>query len=156
MVRKLPKDAFQFYFGLGPDRSYQVVADHFGITKRAVTNRARQEEWQKRMAEMEAKARQGAERRIVETLEDMNSRHIKSLRIIQARALEALRNMPLESAMEAVRALDIGIRQERLVRGEPSERTAINVEEVVRREHTRWMKIEDNEQGEQQEQQHDE
>ena len=93
---------------------------------------------------------------MVETLEEMSSRHIKSLRIIQARALEALRHMPLESAMEAVRALDIGIRQERLIRGEPSERTAINVEEVVRREHTRWMKIEDNEQGEQQEQQHDE
>ena len=156
MATKLPQDAFQFYLGLGPDRSYQAIADHFGVTKRTVTNRARRDEWQKRMAEIEAKARQGAERRMVETLEEMSSRHIKSLRIIQARALEALRHMPLESAMEAVRALDIGIRQERLIRGEPSERTAINVEEVVRREYSRWMQIEDNEQGEQQEQQHDE
>ena len=156
MANKLPQDAFEFYVGLGPDRSYQAIADHFGVTKRAVTNRARRDEWQKSVAEIEAKARQGAERRMVETLEEMSSRHIKSLRIIQARALEGLRHMPLESAMEAVRALDIGIRQERLIRGEPSERTAINVEEVVRREHTRWMKIEDNEQGEQQEQQHDE
>ncbi len=156
MAMKLPKDAFEFYVGLGADRSYQAIADHFGVTKRAVTNRARQEDWQKRVAEIEAKARQGAERRLVETLEQMNSRHIKSLRIIQARALEALRNMPLESAMEAVRALDIGIRQERLVRGEPSERTAINVEEIIRREHTRWMKIEDNQQPEQKAQQQDE
>ncbi len=143
MARKLPHDAFEFYVSLGADRSYQVVADHFGVTKRAVTNRGRQESWQSRVAEIEAKARRGAEQRVVETLEDMNTRHMKSLRIVQARALEALRKMPIETAMEAVRALEIGIRQERLVRGEPSERTAINVEEVVRREYARWMEIED-------------
>ena len=34
--------------------------------------------------------------------------------------------------MEAVRALDLAIRQERLIRGEPSDRTAISVEEVTR------------------------
>ena len=148
MARKLPRDAFEFYFGLGPDRSYQAVADHFGVTKRAVTNRARQEEWQKRGAEIEAKARQGAEQRLVETLEEMNYRHIKSLRVIQARALEALRHMPLESAMEAVRALDIGIRQERLIRGEPSDRTAIQVEDVIRREYSRWIVAENGDQEE--------
>jgi hypothetical protein len=143
MARKLPDDAFEFYIGLGPDRSYQAVADHFAVTKRAVTNRARLEGWQKRVAEIEAKARQGAEQRLVETLEDMNTRHIKSLRIVQARALEALRNMPLQTAMEAVRALDVGIRQERLIRGEPSDRTAIQVEEVIRREYSRWMAAEE-------------
>jgi hypothetical protein len=47
--------------------------------------------------------------------------------------------MPLQTAMEAVRALDVGIRQERLIRGEPSDRTAIQVEDVIRREYSRWM-----------------
>lgn len=139
MAKKLPKEAFEHYVSLGPDRSYQAVADHYGITKRAVTNRAAKEGWQERVAEIETKARRNAEQRLVETLEDMNSRHVKSLRIVQARALEALRNMPLETAMEAVRALEIGIRHERLIRGEPSERTAVQVEEVIRREYSRWM-----------------
>lgn len=139
MAIKLPKDSFEFYVGLGPDRSYQAVADHFAVTKRAVTNRARKEQWQQRVAEIEAKARQGTEQRLVETLEDMNTRHIKSLRIVQARALEALRSMPLQTAMEAVRALDVGIRQERLIRGEPSDRTAIQVEDLIRRQHARWI-----------------
>ncbi len=143
MAGKLPQDAFEVYMGLGPDRSYQTVADHFGVTKRAVTNRATKERWQQRAAEIEAKARQGAEQRLVETLEDMNTRHLKSLRIVQARALEALRAMPLQSAMEAVRALDVGIRQERLIRGEPSERTAVQVEELIRREYSRWMTVDD-------------
>ena len=41
--------------------------------------------------------------------------------------------------MEAVRALDVSIRQERLIRGEPSERTALQVEEVIKRQYERWM-----------------
>ena len=31
MARKIPADAFTFYFSSGPSRSYQVVADHFGV-----------------------------------------------------------------------------------------------------------------------------
>lgn len=139
MARKLPKDAFDVYMSLGPGRSYKAVADHFGVSKRAVTNRATKEKWQERATEIETKARQGAEQRLVETLEDMNTRHLKSLRVVQARAIEALRGMPLQSAMEAVRALDLSIRQERLIRGEPSERTALQVEEVIKREYQRWM-----------------
>ncbi|MBK8977083.1 MAG: hypothetical protein U1E73_09315 [Planctomycetota bacterium] len=142
MAAKLPKDAFEYYVSLGDGRSYQAVARHFAVTKRAVTNRARKEEWQQRVAEIEAKARQGAEQRLAEALEDMNGRHIKSLRIVQARALEALRDMPLQTAMEAVRALDVAIRQERLIRGEPSDRTAIQVEDVIRREYSRWLTVE--------------
>lgn len=139
MARKLPADAFDVYMSLGPGRSYQAVADHFGVSKRAVTNRATTERWQQRATEIETKARQGAEQKLVETLEDMNTRHLKSLRVVQARAIEALRAMPLQSAIEAVRALDMGIRQERLIRGEPSERTSVQLEEIIRGEYSRWM-----------------
>ncbi len=139
MAGRLHPDSFEFYISLGPDRSYQAVADHHGVTKRAVTKRAAKERWQQRLAELEAKARRGAERKVLETLEEMNTRHIKSLRVIQGKALEALRSMPLATAMEAVRALDMAIRQERLVRGEPSDRTAICIEDVIRREYSRWL-----------------
>ena len=44
--RKIPQDAFFFYVGLGPGRSYQQVADHYGVTKRAVVNLAVKERWQ--------------------------------------------------------------------------------------------------------------
>jgi len=95
--------------------------------------------------ELERKAREGAEKRALDSLEGMNLRHLKSLKIIQGKALEALRSMPLATAMEAVRALEMAIRQERLIRGEPSDRTAISVEEVVRREYERWMQPEEEE-----------
>lgn len=142
MGRKIPPDAFDVYVNLGPSRNYEALAMKYGVTKRAITKAAKRERWQERALELERKAREGTDQKILESLESMNLRHLKSLKVIQGKALEALRSMPLESAMEAVRALDISIRQERVIRGEPGERTAINVEEVVRREYDRWMQVE--------------
>lgn len=139
MSGKIPPDALEYYLALGSDRSYQKVADHYGVSKRAVTKHAARDRWQDKLIEFERKAREGAEKRALESLEGMNLRHLKSLKIIQGKALEALRSMPLATAMEAVRALEMAIRQERLIRGEPSERTAVSVEEVIRREYERWM-----------------
>ena len=139
MTRKIPPDAFSYYVGLGLDRSYQAVADHYGASKQAVVKVAKRERWQERLLEIERKAQEGADKRAVDSLEAMNDRHLKTLQAIQARALEALKTMPLASSMEAVRALDMCISKERLVRGEPSDRTAISVEDVIRREYDRWM-----------------
>ena len=36
MTRRIPDDAFEYYVSLGPDRSYQSVADHYEVTKRGV------------------------------------------------------------------------------------------------------------------------
>src|SRR5262249_49237469 len=139
VMKKLPPEAFSFYVGLGPERSYQAVAKQYGVSKQAVTKLAVREEWRKRLDAIERRAQQGVDQRATETLEIMNERHLKTLQVIQRKALETLKAMPLTTAMDAVRALDIGIRQERLVRGEPSERTAIGVEEVIRREYDRWL-----------------
>jgi hypothetical protein len=117
MAGKLRPDAFEFYFGLGPGRSYQAVARRYGVSKRSVTKHAQGEGWQGRLEEIERKARQANDRKAVESLEAINERHLRSLRVIQGKALEALRANPLRSGMEAVRALEVGIRLERVVAG---------------------------------------
>jgi hypothetical protein len=63
--------------------------------------------------------------------------------VIQGKALEALKEFSLESAMEAVRALDLSIKHERIIKGEPSERTAVSVESIIRKEYERWMVVVD-------------
>ena len=146
MSAKIPPDAFQFYVALGPGRSYAAVAEKYNVTKRAVTKHAARENWQERVREIERKARRASEEKAIETLEQMNDRHLKSLRVIQGKALEALKAMPLNTAMEAVRALDLAIRQERVVRGEPGDRTATTVEETIRGEYERWMVVSEKEQ----------
>ncbi len=60
-MKKIPPEAFDHYFSLGPPRSYQAVAERYGVTKRAVTNLARREDWQRRLTEIEAKARDEAD-----------------------------------------------------------------------------------------------
>ena len=139
MSNRIPQDAFSFYFGLGAGRSYGAVAQHFGVSKQAVAKVAQREKWAAQIQQVEAKAHANTTQKMVETLEAMNDRHLKMLQAIQRKALEALRAIPLESAMSAVRALDICIRQERTIRGEPTDRTAIDVEQVIKREYERWM-----------------
>ena len=141
--RKLPPDALEFYFGLGPNRSYRALADHYQMSKKAITNRAVAERWQEKVAEREAQARARINEKAVETLEGLNERHLRMLKVVQGKALDALRSLPLSSGMEAVRALDMAIRQERLVRGEPTERSAADIEAKIRTEHERWLVADD-------------
>jgi hypothetical protein len=138
-TRKLPGDAFEYYFALGPGRSYRAVADHYGTSKTTVGNAATRENWAGRITERERKAREAADQKAAETLADVNDRHLRMFRTIEAKALEALRAMSLERASDAVRALDIAIKGERLILGEPTERHATDIEAIVKREHERWL-----------------
>ena len=139
----MPADCFDYYVGLGADRSYQAVADHFGVSKTAVVNKATKENWQERVDRLEANAREAADQKLGESLEQMAVRHLRSYKAVQAKALETLKNMSLDNAMDAVRALDLAVKGERLTRGEPSDRTALSVEDAIRREFDRWTVIED-------------
>ena len=146
--RKLPVDAFEHYFALGHERSYRAVADHYRVSKTAVANLAEREKWQAQVIARERQAREALEQKSVETLEQMNERHIKLCKLIQKKALDALRSMPISAAMEAVRAMDLSIKQERLVRGEPTDRNAVDVEQVIKREYERWLEpVEDEDQN---------
>ncbi len=138
-MTKLPADAFELYFSLGPERSHRAVAEHFGVSKRTVTKRATKENWRERLERLEAEARDRAEQKVLESMEQMTDRHLKAVKIVQGKSLETLRTMSLTSAMDAIRALDLAIKQERTIRGEPSERRAVSVEETIKREMREWL-----------------
>lgn len=112
---KIPPSAFDYYVSLGPSRSYENVAQKFGATKRSVTKRAAQDRWQERIQEIERKARESASQIASETFEGMTARHLRTIHFIQSRALQALKEAPIKNAVDAVRALDIAIRQERTI-----------------------------------------
>jgi hypothetical protein len=137
--RKIPGDAYSFYLGLGQARSYEAVARRYQVSKRAVTNLARKEAWQQKVAAADEQARVRAVEKAQESIEEMNDRHLKTMQLVQKKALEALRQTTIVGAMDAVRALAMAVRDERLIRGEPTDRNAVNIEEVIRREYERWM-----------------
>ena len=139
MPTKLPFDAFDHYYSLGPGRSYQSVADHYGVTKRAVTKRALKDGWQQRIAEMETRVRENVNKKAEETLEEMTERHLKQLKVMQLKAIETLRAMPLNTAMEAVRSLNLCMTQERNLREDPADQEKNTVEAIIKREYERWL-----------------
>jgi hypothetical protein len=145
---RLPADAFAYYASLGPDRSYSAVAAYFRVDKRTVLRRAKAEGWQEQVAAIETKARKNVQEKLGNTLEEMNERHLKILRVVLGKAIEALRAMPLRAASDAVRAIEMCVKNERAIFGDPAEQQAESLEEITRREFARWMKKHDEGEGE--------
>jgi hypothetical protein len=135
MAGRIASDAFEFYLSLGDVRSYARVAAHYSVTKRAVAKRAAKENWQGRIQAHQAKAQEAVDRKAVETIEAMKERHLKVLKVIQSKALQALQAMPLDTAFQAVRALALSLEQERELRGEPGGGGTIDVEALIKNEY---------------------
>ena len=155
MSKKIGDDAFDVYFGLGPGRSHQAVADHYGTTKRAVTKVAVREDWAERLRKIELDAQEKSDARLADAAatrreelanqtEEAKARHLKSLKAVYFRAVAALQKYPMTSAAEAVRAMEMVIRLERLIIGEPSERSVLSVEEVIKHEYENWLTKDEN------------
>jgi hypothetical protein len=131
---KIPADAFDFYVGLGSDRSYQAVADRYGVTKRAVVKHAARERWAKRLLEVEEAARSESDKDLANEVVEMRARHKRMMKAMAVRALTGLKELPLKSGMEAIRAAELVIRMERIVFGEEDERGETSIEEITKRE----------------------
>lgn len=131
-MKKIPDSALAFYISLGPTRSYTTVAKHFGVTRRAVQTRASVEGWSATVAAIEADARERLAQEAAANVAEMDQRHLAIAKVLQAKGLEALRSAPISSTADALKAVDLGIKNERLVRGEPNH--VITVEAVTRRE----------------------
>ena len=145
MTRKIPEDAFERYVGMGAQRSFKGLAQELGVTKRAVTKCAAREQWTERLEKIERDARARSDQKITETMEQMRERHLATLKAMHTRALVALKTYPLTSGMDAVRAAEMAIKLERLVAGEPSERSAVSIEELTKQEIRELLVVVDDE-----------
>ena len=140
-MRKIPPDAVDYYFSLGPGRSYRTVAEHYGVSKRAVTNLAKREDWQQRLLKLEDEARERADKKNEDELVAAIDRHLKAIRLVFGKGVEGLRNMTIDTPADAMKAIALAIREERVALGEPSDRTAVTVEDTIKREYERWMVV---------------
>ena len=134
-MTKIPADeAFAYYAVLGTARSYRAVAERYGVSKQAVVKIASRDNWIERLEAIEEQARQRSEAKLVESLEEMRTRHLKMVRAMHSRALAGLKEYPIGSGMDAMRAAEMSIKLERLIAGEASQRSEVSIEEVTRRE----------------------
>lgn len=139
MSNRIPPDAFEHYVSLGPERTHAKIAEEYDVSVRAVSKCASRENWTERLEKIDRDSRERTDKRLGETLDDIRVRHLKTLRVMNARAVEALKQYPLSSAMEAMKAAEVVIKLERLIIGEPTERNAVSIEETIKREYERWL-----------------
>lgn len=135
MGRKLDDDAaFNYYVALGPGRSHSLVATKFGVSRRAITKAARRGEWSARLTQIERDARAISDEQLAESIAQVRERHLKMIRAVAGRGVQALHKFELQDAPSAIKAIETAIRIERTILGEASETTGITIEQLTRRE----------------------
>lgn len=131
---KLPDDAFERYVALGPDRSYQLLAEKLGVDKRTVVRMASREKWTERLAKIQEEARATADKKLVSDLHAVREQQLREVRFLRAEALKAMKGLTPEKAVKIAGALAIAWKHELLLLGEPTDRHVSTVEEVTKRE----------------------
>lgn len=142
-MARIPASAYEDYLAMGAERSYSELALRYGVSKTAISKRAKRDDWQGRIREVERLAAERAEEAALNELSAVRERHLKEARYLRTRALQALRDLPPEKGIRAATALATAWRHELLILGEPTERQA-SVEETIRDEYQRWMANEEN------------
>jgi hypothetical protein len=56
------------------------------------------------------------------------------LRVVATKGVQALQRYELTDAMQAIRAIEMAVKLERTILGEPSETTGVTIESATRRE----------------------
>ncbi len=118
-MARIPAGAYEDYLALGTERSYQALADRYGVSKTAIFKRAQKEHWQERVAELVRQASERAEQKAVDKMEAVRERHLAEVRVLQAHALQALRDLPPEKGFRAASVLAIAWRHELRLLGVP-------------------------------------
>jgi len=131
---KIPENAFETYVAMGPDRSYQALADKLGVDKRSITRLAASENWAGRLAKIQEDARSATDKRLVADLQAVRERQLQQARFLQGQALKAMKELSPKDAVKIAAALNIGWKHELLLLGEPTDRQASTVEEITKRE----------------------
>ena len=139
MTKKIPDDAFAIYVAMQEERSYQALAERFSVSKRGIQKLADRERWSERLSAIERDLQERIDKQLGESLEEIRLRHLKIARAIAGRAAKALSEYPLTSGMDAVRAAEVAIKLERMISGEPTERTAVSFERKAQEEADRFL-----------------
>jgi hypothetical protein len=122
--------AFNTYWTMGAQRSIErlhaeVARDGKAPSLRTFFEWSRRYHWQARLADLERQAREADDVARIAAVREMQERQARAALLLQQKGVEWLAQLPPgeASAEAAIRALVEGAKLERLVRGEPTERT---------------------------------
>lgn len=131
---KVPDDAFERYVALGPDRSYQLLAEKLGVDKRSIVRMATREKWTERLAKIQEEARAATDKKLVSDLQAVREQQLREVRFMRSEILRGMKGLTPEKATKMAGALSVCWKHELLLLGEPTDRNASTVEEITKRE----------------------
>lgn len=137
------EEAFKFWVSLGDTRSLAKVAKEFHIRRRGIQKCSIRNQWSKRLAAIDAAARKRADELLIETRAEIQARHLRMLKAVATRGIQALQKQELETAMEGVKAIEAAIKLERVIHGEATANVTVSVAEQTRREVELFLRAED-------------
>lgn len=149
MVRRVLDDeeTFKYWVSLGDWRSYAKVCKHFHVGRRAVQKCATRNNWAKRLEAIEAATKKRTDELLTESRAEMRARHLRMLKAVATRGVQALQRLELTDAMQGVKAVETAIKWERTIMGEPNEAMAHSVPELTRREVESFLTVDDGSSG---------
>lgn len=98
------------------------IAERLDIARPGTIGDWRKEDgWELEKEIIQQATEQRVAQAIAETISEMNTRHLREFQLLQSKGVSALRQLDPRTAAEAQSMIDVGVRGERLVRGEPTE-----------------------------------
>ena len=127
------RQAFERYWRLGATRSIErlraaLASEGSAPTVRTLYEWSRRYRWQDRIVQQERAAREADDEARIAAVREMQTRHAREALLLQQKGTEWLMGLEpgMATADAAIRAIGEGIRLERLVQGEPTERTEVS------------------------------
>ncbi len=110
------------------DINLRDLAKQWKLSQTAMSSRSKKENWVTQRKQFKIKTWAKSDEKAAETIADMNTRHLKQFKHLQDKALKTIQNKrKFEKDRDAVTALVEGVKGERTIRGEPTERQEVNI-----------------------------
>lgn len=134
-------EAFTYFCSLGGSRTYAKVAEQYGVSDRTVEKWGADGNWQRRAREWDKIQIEQERELLAEEVRKVAKEQLSMAKFIRHKAFHDLKTLDFEDANGAVKAIEMAMKQERLILGEPSERAEVSVKEEIQQAYDRWLVI---------------
>ena len=107
------EEFFVTFGGMGAGRRYGVLSKETNVPTSELIRHATRFLWRERIALIHNEVNTRTHEELVESLADVNKRHVTKLRILQEKAMEFLEQHPLTKAQDAIKLIGMSIKMER-------------------------------------------
>lgn len=104
---------FVQFVGMGPGRKYGALTRESKVPTTELIRHASKFLWRERIAVIHCEANERTRDELVETIADINTRHISKLKVMQTKAFEYLEKVALDKPADAIKLLTLAMKMER-------------------------------------------